>query len=197
MRAHFTLCPRRSASSEHGDRRGRNSKAKRGRPQGRRMKCGWRCGARLTGRQMRAHSATCPKRPAGSGHVARAGGNSQARRDRPPGLRMLCGLGLRRATHCEGDAGGFTGAADKMRLGSRLPAYRTQYARASQYARSGRQVPATRLKSMSGPAVLLPAYETPVHQPGSGLCSRLISQRLRTRSCNGFRYIRSYRRLAF
>jgi len=28
------------------------------------MKCGWSCGAQLTGRNMRAHFTICPKRPA-------------------------------------------------------------------------------------------------------------------------------------
>src|SRR5580658_4362311 len=58
MRAHFTVCPNRSAASDRVDQRGRLSKvkrgAKRGRPQGPRMKCGWGCGEQLTGRQMRA-----------------------------------------------------------------------------------------------------------------------------------------------
>src|SRR5271163_1066742 len=35
-----------------------------GRPRGPRMKCGWGCGAQLTGRDMRAHFTICPKRPA-------------------------------------------------------------------------------------------------------------------------------------
>jgi hypothetical protein len=35
-----------------------------GRPRGPRMKCGWGCGAKLTGRNMRAHFTICPKRSA-------------------------------------------------------------------------------------------------------------------------------------
>jgi hypothetical protein len=27
------------------------------------MPCGWRCGAKLTAREMREHFTTCPKRP--------------------------------------------------------------------------------------------------------------------------------------
>jgi len=42
--AHVTICPER----DPGDRRGRNSKAKRGRRPGPRMLYGWRCGSRLT-----------------------------------------------------------------------------------------------------------------------------------------------------
>src|SRR6202162_5656413 len=41
MRAHFTICPHRPAASDHVNRRGRNSKVKRGSPPGRRMPCGW------------------------------------------------------------------------------------------------------------------------------------------------------------
>jgi hypothetical protein len=47
----------------------RNSKAKRGRPPGRRMLCGWGRGEQLTGRRMRAHFTTCPsgQRPPATG----------------------------------------------------------------------------------------------------------------------------------
>jgi hypothetical protein len=51
MRAHFTRCPNRPAALPQVnslDRRGKNSKAKRGRPPGRRMPCGWRCGTRCS-----------------------------------------------------------------------------------------------------------------------------------------------------
>jgi hypothetical protein len=40
--------PEGAATSEYGDHRRRNSKVKRGRPQGPRMKCGWGCGEQLT-----------------------------------------------------------------------------------------------------------------------------------------------------
>jgi hypothetical protein len=40
-----------------------------GRPRGPRMKCGWGCGAQLTGRNMRAHFTIRAKRPAGFDHV--------------------------------------------------------------------------------------------------------------------------------
>jgi hypothetical protein len=55
MRAHFTVCPKWPTSSEHGDRRRRYSKAKRGRPPGQRMLCGWLRGARITASRMRTH----------------------------------------------------------------------------------------------------------------------------------------------
>jgi len=51
------------------------------------MKCGWDCGAQLSGRNMRAHFTICAKRPAASGDVERRGG-AQART--PAGQRMLC-----------------------------------------------------------------------------------------------------------
>ena len=38
-------------------------KVKRGRPSGRRMPCGWRCGTQLTASDMRKHFTECPKRP--------------------------------------------------------------------------------------------------------------------------------------
>jgi len=72
MRAHFTRCPNRPAVSppvNHRDERSKNGNAKRGRPPGPRMRCGWDCGAQLTGRQVRAHFTICAKRPAGSDHV--------------------------------------------------------------------------------------------------------------------------------
>jgi hypothetical protein len=73
MRAHFTRCPKRPAESDDLARRpthlallnqilGR-SKPKRGRPPGRRMLCGWRCGARVTASGMRKHFTLCSKRP--------------------------------------------------------------------------------------------------------------------------------------
>jgi hypothetical protein len=59
---------------------------KRGRPRGPRMKCGWGCGAQLTGRYMRAHFTTCPKRPEASDDVERRRGilkvSVDGRRDR-------------------------------------------------------------------------------------------------------------------
>jgi hypothetical protein len=51
-------------------------------PPGPRMLCGWRCGTRLTAGQMRAHSATCTKRPAGSDRLYRRARNPQADRAR-------------------------------------------------------------------------------------------------------------------
>ena len=68
MRAHFTECPNRPAALPQVnslDGRGRNSKAKRGRPPGRRMLCGWRCGAPLTASHMRTHFTHCPRQPWG------------------------------------------------------------------------------------------------------------------------------------
>jgi hypothetical protein len=65
MRAHFTKCPNRPAALpqvKYLDRRWRNLQAKRGRPPGGRMLCGWRCGARLTAGQMRPHFTICPQR---------------------------------------------------------------------------------------------------------------------------------------
>jgi hypothetical protein len=56
MRAHFTMCSERPAASEHVDRRGRNAQAKRGRPPGPRMPCGWGSSAEPTGHQMRTTS---------------------------------------------------------------------------------------------------------------------------------------------
>jgi hypothetical protein len=56
MRAHFTVCAKRPASSEHEDRRGRSLKVRHGRPPRLRMLCGWRCGTRGTGPRMRAPS---------------------------------------------------------------------------------------------------------------------------------------------
>jgi hypothetical protein len=84
-----------------------------GRPQGPRMKCGWGCGGKLTGRDMRAHFTICPKRPAGS-----HGRSSKIKRGRPPGPRMKCGLGLWRTAHGEPDAAAFHGmprAAERLR----------------------------------------------------------------------------------
>jgi hypothetical protein len=90
MRAHFTICPKRPAASDHVERRPRNAKVKPGRPPGPRMKCGWGCGDQLTERKVRAHFTLCPKRPAAPGHVHR-GRNPKAKRRRPTGRRMLCG----------------------------------------------------------------------------------------------------------
>ena len=38
-----------------------------GRPLGPAMPCGWKCGARLTAREMRAHFTNCPRRPSRPG----------------------------------------------------------------------------------------------------------------------------------
>src|SRR5580658_9235787 len=64
-----------------------------GRPRGPRMKCGWGCGAQLTGRTMRAHFTICAKRPAPSGDVERRQGVLKVKRGRPAGPRMKCGWG--------------------------------------------------------------------------------------------------------
>jgi hypothetical protein len=93
MRAHFTICPKRPAGSPNGDCRTRSSKIKRGRPPGPRMKCGWGCGAQLTGRNMRAHFTICSKRLAASDGANRRGRSSKVKRGRPQGLRMKCGSG--------------------------------------------------------------------------------------------------------
>ncbi len=79
MRAHFTICPNRPAISDGvlqpaalvvADRGlpdqnepDRRQQAKRGRPTGRRMPCGWLCGAELTASQMRTHFTRCSRRP--------------------------------------------------------------------------------------------------------------------------------------
>jgi hypothetical protein len=77
MRTHFTICPKRPAISDHvrrasphraagsgqTNKRLRRSKAKRGRPPGRRMPCGWLCGAKLTASQIRGHFTECWRRP--------------------------------------------------------------------------------------------------------------------------------------
>jgi hypothetical protein len=121
MRAHFTICPERPAASDHGDRQGRCLNAKRGRPSGRRILCGWRSGARLTASQMPAHFTICPKRPAGS-DVDRAGRSLKVKRGHPA-------------------------AADEMRLGLRRSAYPAQYARALHGMREavGRRTPGEQL----------------------------------------------------
>src|ERR1700693_5554650 len=61
-----------------------------GRPRGPRMRCGWGCGAQLTGRNMRAHLTICAKRPAASDHVE-PGGNAKAKRGRPQGGEYCAG----------------------------------------------------------------------------------------------------------
>jgi hypothetical protein len=71
-----------------------SSKGKRGHPPGRRMLCGWRFGTVLTASQMRAHFTTCPKRPAASGHVDRQGTNIE--RGRPASAANAVRLGLSR-----------------------------------------------------------------------------------------------------
>jgi hypothetical protein len=63
-----------------------------GRPRGPRMKCGWGCGAKLTGRNMRAHFTICPKRPAASGEMERRRGTLKVERGHPPG-RECCAVG--------------------------------------------------------------------------------------------------------
>jgi hypothetical protein len=104
MRAHFTICPKRPAASDQVNHRGRSLKVKGGHPQGPRMKCGWGCGAQLTGRNMRAHFTICAKRPAGSDHVDPRRRNSKVKRGPPaadgcgaaaPDLRRRSGEGMR------------------------------------------------------------------------------------------------------
>ena len=62
-----------------------------GHQRGPRMKCGWGFGAKLTGRNMRAHFTICAKRPADSGDLDCRGRSSKGKRGRPAGPRMLCG----------------------------------------------------------------------------------------------------------
>jgi hypothetical protein len=101
---------------------------------------GWRCGARLTASQMRAHFTVGPMRTAGSDDVYRKE-KLESQTWTPPGRRTLCGVG---AVPDSRRAGTHAHFADTLRLGSRLPAHRAQYARAtSRDARSGRQPPAT------------------------------------------------------
>ena len=57
------------------------------------MKCGWGCGAQLTGRSMRVRFTICAKRPAGSGDVERRRGTLKVKRGRPAGPLMKCGWG--------------------------------------------------------------------------------------------------------
>src|SRR6202041_1151174 len=59
MGPHFTISPNRPAASEHQNRRGKNSKVKRGRPPGPRMLCGWRHDDEITASRMRAHFTAC------------------------------------------------------------------------------------------------------------------------------------------
>jgi hypothetical protein len=49
--------------SDHGEPASGNPQAKRGRPPGRRMLCGWRCGSKLTASGMRSHFVNCARRP--------------------------------------------------------------------------------------------------------------------------------------
>jgi hypothetical protein len=69
MRRHFTCCSRRPAIPNHDGRIQcepmKGAKAKRGRPPGPRMLCGWGCGLQLTATQIRGHFAECPNRPTG------------------------------------------------------------------------------------------------------------------------------------
>jgi len=55
------------------------------------MLCGWGCGAQLTGRNMRAHSTICAKRPAASDHVDRGGRNPKAKCGFPSGGACAAG----------------------------------------------------------------------------------------------------------
>jgi hypothetical protein len=57
------------------------------------MKCGWGCGAQLTGRNMRAHFTMRAKRSAASGDVERRRGTLKVKRGRPAGPRVPCGWG--------------------------------------------------------------------------------------------------------
>ena len=67
MRAHFTTCPKRPVTSDGVAVQNKvltKLKAKRGHPPGRRMPCGWGCGAHLTASEMRRHFTECRNRPA-------------------------------------------------------------------------------------------------------------------------------------
>jgi hypothetical protein len=91
MRAHFTICSKRPAGSGHVRCRARNSKVKRGRPAGQLMKCGWGCGAQLTGSQVRAYFAICTE-PAGGLRLGEPPGEALERQARTPTeTRILCG----------------------------------------------------------------------------------------------------------
>jgi hypothetical protein len=55
--------PKRGRSSPPPQKCTTNLRTAPGRPPGRRMACGWACGAQLTATQMRRHFNTCPRRP--------------------------------------------------------------------------------------------------------------------------------------
>jgi hypothetical protein len=86
------------------------------RPRTLRMKCGWGCGAQLTGRNMRAHFTTCPKRPPDSSNP---GSSHSHHRRRSPKVKTWPAAGT----------------ADALRLGLRCSAYRAQYACALHHMR--------------------------------------------------------------
>jgi hypothetical protein len=72
---------------------------------GPRMRCGWGCGAQLTGHQMRAHFTICAKRLAASDHMDRRGRNSSSSgSERAPSSERLC---LRHLSPSIPDAGPF------------------------------------------------------------------------------------------
>ena len=119
------------------------------------MKCGWDCGAQLSGRNMRAHFTICAKQPAGSDLVdpRKEEFASQAW---PP-----------------------TGAADEMRLGLRRSAYRAQYARAFDHMREAvgnrrpsgpaREEPESQARTATGAAnAVRPALRLPTHGEPDG-----------------------------
>jgi hypothetical protein len=110
MRALFTRCPNRPAALPQvnsSDRRGKNSNAKRGRPPGRRMPCGWRCGSRLTASQMRAHFTICPKRLGGSRPRGPTREELERQARTPGGTTNAVRLALRVQTHGERHAVAF------------------------------------------------------------------------------------------
>src|SRR5580698_1178476 len=82
----------------HRPRR-RNSKVKRGRPPGPRMKCGWGCGTRLTASQMRAHFTVCPSRPASDHWCTDEGGTGKQSVDALIEAANAVRLALRRPTY--------------------------------------------------------------------------------------------------
>jgi hypothetical protein len=65
------------------------------------MRCGWGCGAQLTGRNMRAHFTICAKRPAASDHVDRGWRSSRSSEGVDRGRRCCVAGALRRHTHGE------------------------------------------------------------------------------------------------
>jgi hypothetical protein len=93
MRAHFTICAKRSAGSDHVARVGGTRKPSVAGHRGSEVRWGWGCGAQLTGRNTRAHFTICAKRPAASDNVERRRGTLKVKSGRPAGPQMKCGWG--------------------------------------------------------------------------------------------------------